>query len=354
MAKSTNMRSANPAMLRLAREAREMTQAELADRLGVRQAKVSKMEAALLPISEAETSAIAAILDFGEELFYWQDRVYGYASHEMFHRRRQKVGVRTLARIHAELNIREMQLERLLHGAEVLSEDSFVRIDPDEYDGDVERVAASVRAAWKLPRGPVENLVDAIESAGGIIIPHDFQTVHVDAVSQWLPHLPPVFFINARCPVDRLRMTLAHEIAHIVMHRTIVPEAEKEAARFAAEFLMPADDIGHQLYEISLPRLADLKAYWKVSMAALLVRARTLHTVTERQYRRFWMKMSQLGFNKKEPVELPTEEPRSFRELLRIHQVELDFTLPELAHYIAENHIPELLSGRRGRLTVVA
>lgn len=341
-------------MLRLARESRELTQAQLAERLGVRQSKVSKMEAGLLPVSHNEVLALAQILDYGDALFYWQDKVYGYASHEMFHRRRQRAGVRTLARIHAQLNIREMQLDRLLRGAELDSTHDFAHFDPDEFDGDVERIAASVRAAWKLPRGPIVNVVESIEGAGGIIIPHDFQTIHVDAVSQWLPHLPPVFFVNTRAPVDRLRLTLCHEVGHVVMHRTLVPEAEEEAMRFAAEFLMPADDIGHQLYDISLPQLADLKMYWKVSMAALLVRARTLGTISDRQYRRFWMRMSQLGFNKKEPVDLAAEEPRTFRDLLKVHRTELEYSLEDLARLTAENHIPEILDDRRGRLTVVA
>ena len=49
--------------------------------------------------------------------------------------------------------------------------------------------------------------------------------------------------INSRVPTDRKRMTLAHELGHIVMHSEPIhlsKQSEEEAMRFAAEFLMPA------------------------------------------------------------------------------------------------------------------
>jgi Zn-dependent peptidase ImmA (M78 family) len=50
---------------------------------------------------------------------------------------------------------------------------------------------------------------------------------------------------------------------------------ENEADRFAAEFLMPAKEIGPQLARMSLRRAAQLKPNWKVSMASLIYRAQS-------------------------------------------------------------------------------
>ncbi|MBI5284951.1 MAG: ImmA/IrrE family metallo-endopeptidase [Chloroflexi bacterium] len=340
----------NPDILKIARESREMSQTDLARTLGVPQGKISKIEADLLTVSRADLFAIAKVLDYPEHFFLWADSAHSVASHEMFHRRRQKVSARTLARIHAEMNIAQMRLKRLLDSA-VIERDGFERIDPDEFDGDVEALARAVRVAWHIPPGPIRDVTKEIENAGGVIVRHDFRTRQVDAVSQWLPHLPPVFFVNDQLPADRERLTLGHEVGHVIMHRTIEPDAETQAARFAGEFLMPAEDIRHELRDATLERLANLKSYWKVSMAALNVRAHELGAITERQYRRNAMRLSQLGYRLVEPVDLPREEPKILGELIALHVEELGFDDQDLGYLLADNHLNR--QRRRANLSVL-
>ena len=81
----------------------------------------------------------------------------------------------------------------------------------------------------------------------------------VDAAHLWLAGLPPLFFVNENLPGDRLRWTLAHEVGHAVMHRNPTGDVEGEANRFASEFLMPRDQIAHQLDAITLEKAAALK-----------------------------------------------------------------------------------------------
>jgi len=343
----------NPEMLRLAREAREMTQSDLARRIGVPQSKISKFEADLMPVSDSDLERIASALDFPKHFFTWTDSVYGFASHEIFHRMRRRVGMRLLGRVHAEINIRQMQLRRLL-SATVIDCDEFPRIDPEEFDGDIEAIAGAVRATWHLPPGPVRNVTEAIENAGGVIVPQDFGTRQIDAVSQWLPGLPPVFFVNTRFPGDRLRLSLCHELAHLVMHRIVQPEAETEAKRFAAEFLMPAADIRHQLQNVTLPKLADLKPYWKASMAALARRAYDLQTITERQYRRLMIRLSELGYRLREPIDIAPEQPVIFQQLLDLHRKELGYSAGELLYFLGRNDMRSVYPQVGTNLTVVA
>jgi Zn-dependent peptidase ImmA (M78 family)/transcriptional regulator with XRE-family HTH domain len=344
---------ANPGMLQLARESRELSQAELARRLRVPQSKISKAEAGLLELSEEQVGAVARELDYPASFFYWEDRVYGFASHEMFHRRRQKISARTLSRLHAEMNFAQIQVRHLLRSV-VIEADEFSRIDPDEYDGDVEAVARATRGAWRLPPGPIKNMTGVIEGAGGVVMVHDFKTRQVDAISQWLPDLPPVFLVNTEAPGDRLRLTLAHEIGHVIMHSTTTPTVEDEANKFAQEFLMPAHEIRHLLQDISLPHLADLKRYWNVSMAALARRAYDLGTITYRQYRRFCMHMTQLGYRKAEPIEVPIERPRTYRELLNLHMAELSYSPSELAEFVGETRVERIFGDtEQGKLRLV-
>lgn len=325
----------NPEMVRLAREAAGLTQGELAAALSVPQSRISKFEAGLIDPTEHEIGALAATLEREVSFFYWSDRAFGYASHELFHRMRQRISARQVAQIHAMMNIRQMQLERLLRSASIEG-DGFRYLDPDDFDGDFEAVALAVRASWHLDAGPVPNIVNAIENAGGVVIAHDFGDRLMDAASQWLPHLPPVFFVNTRFPTDRVRMTLAHEIGHIIMHRTLTPNAEDEANRFAAAFLMPAAEIRHELEDATLPKLAALKPYWKVSIAALTVRAKGLGAITDRQYRRIFMRIGQLGYRTKEPIEIPSEEPKLLKELIDLHMEELNYSAANLSGILAE------------------
>lgn len=78
----------------------------------------------------------------------------------------------------------------------------------------------------------------------------------------------------------RSRFDTAHEIGHLVMHGDQVfgiKEIEQQAHWFSAALLMPADEIGPELLPtLSWPALFDLKQRWQVSLAALLMRARTL------------------------------------------------------------------------------
>src|SRR5437588_10942690 len=111
-------------------------------------------------------------------------------------------------------------------------------------------------------------------------------------------------------PPDPERYSLAHELGHLVGHSAPHPTMEEEANRFASEFLMPAADIRASLHDITIPRLAALKRYWKVSMAALLRRAYELGTINERRYRFMNIQLSKAGYKMREPIETdpPTEQ----------------------------------------------
>ena len=96
-------------------------------------------------------------------------------------------------------------------------------------------------------------------------------------------------------PTDRARFTLAHELAHLIMHRIPTPDSEGEADRFASEFLMPARDIAADLNGFSLQKAAVLKPYWRVSMAALIQHAEDLSKITEWQHKNLNIQKNKLN-----------------------------------------------------------
>jgi Zn-dependent peptidase ImmA (M78 family)/transcriptional regulator with XRE-family HTH domain len=325
-----------PEMLVLARESRGLTQGDLAAAVGVSQAKISKYESRLLGVAPDDLERIARVLAYPVDFFFQTDDVRSAGSTCLYHRKRQSMPVKELRRIQARVNIARMQMARLLRGAQVENENQFPRMDVDEYDGP-EEVARLVRKSWGLPPGPVANLVQAVENAGGIVYRCSFGTRKLDAISQWFAGLPPLFFINADAPTDRCRYSLAHEIAHVVMHRVPTPDQESEADRFAAEFLMPAKDIGPHLRPITIQKAAALKPCWKVSMAALIKRASDLGKIGESYYRKLYTQLSKLGYRLNEPAPIPDEEPTVLRDIIEVHLRDHNYSIAELSRALVSN-----------------
>ena len=325
----------NPEMLALAREARGLTQTELAKALGTTQAYISKYESGFLKYPAGDLAQISRILDFPKSFFLQPDVVYGFGSSCFYHRKRQSISLADLRRLHAQLNVFRLQIARLLKaGVEIEPRVAFEPMNLEDYEQAPEFVARALRASWNLPLGPITNLVAVIERAGGIIFKCPFGTSKVDAISLWVPDAPPMFFLNEQAPGDRLRWTLAHELGHLIMHRVPTPDMEREADRFAAEFLMPEPEIRPHLVKLSLAKLAQLKPYWKVSMQALVKRAAGLGKITPRQYRTFFMMFGKLGYRMQEPVSIPSEDPVLVKGILDLHQKQHGYSIAELSEMV--------------------
>lgn len=342
------MKLFNPAMLILARESRTMTQRQLAEASSVQQGTISKLEAGLLPASDTILAKLCEALDYPLDFFYLADRVYGFNSAVFFHRKRLALPDRILRKLHAFMNLGRMRVSRLLQSAELFSRSTFQRLELADYQGGPEEIAQLVRSTWLIPMGPVQSVIEAIENAGGIVMRMEFGTKQADAISEWIPGYPPLFLINADAgiPGDRLRLTLAHEVAHVVMHRFPNQDMEKEATSFAAEFLMPRKQIKGSLYNLNLAKLVQLKKVWKVSMAALIERAYELKTLTENQRRYFYINMAKRGYRMHEPAEseIPVERPELLSTLVRTHIDKLKYSIADLMALLSLKNEDELRS----------
>jgi Zn-dependent peptidase ImmA (M78 family) len=331
----------NPHMLVLGRDARGVTQAELSDSLKMGQGTLSKIEAGIHPANDEFIEAVSSVLAYPREFFFELGRPYGLPP---FHyRRRKKLSAKALGKIVAEMNIRRIHLNKLLLSFDRKSNRFIPEIDLDEYQGakksssTIEDAARLVRETWMLPRGPVENMIELLETNGGIVVPCDFGTDLIDAMSQRIDGLPVLFFVNVNSPADRLRHTLAHELGHMVLHTiSVKPDEvmEDEADAFAGAFLLPADEIRPQLRKFDLRQIANLKSYWKVSMAAIAVRADRLKLITPYQSKMFWIEMSKLGYRKREPNEPSKEHPSLLRQMIAFHMTKLGYSVAEMARLL--------------------
>jgi Zn-dependent peptidase ImmA (M78 family) len=188
---------------------------------------------------------------------------------------------------------------------------------------------------WKLPPGPVRNLVRLIEDLGCLVVPIDFGSRKIDGCSLFIDAVP-VIFVNASISAARQRITIAHELGHLLMHRFPSEEAEEEAFLFATELLVPADEIRSMLRPISMDRLARLKLHWGISMQALLKRAEQLGLIQGSTVRYHWSQMALAGYRDQEPYDdqMQAEMPTLVAEILKTYLNELQYTEEELATHL--------------------
>lgn len=345
----------NPDMLKLARDARELTQTELAQRSGITQAFISKLEHGLntQPGDEA-LERISDTLGFPKAFFFQRERALGFPH---FHfRKRTKLGAKLLARIGAVINIRRQHIAKLLRSYEVSIAKPIPQIDLDETGLTPEKVAERLRAYWMVPRGPIQSVVELIEEAGGIVVVARFGTNLLDGLSFRAEGMPPLFFMNKDVPGDRFRFSLAHELGHMVMHNTPGEDQkmEDEAHRFAAAFLMPSAEIKPYLAGARIGNLGRVKAYWKVSIKSLIKRTHDLKIITPSQYKFMNIQYNKL-FRGEEPVPIEIEQPTRLLQIVQYHREQLGYSTEELAQLLAfhPKDIERVYSGMRSGIRLV-
>jgi len=333
-------------MLRLARQRKGFTQKEAASRLGTIQPLLSRFENGLADPDAAFLLKAGQAYDVPVEFFEQHDPVYGppVSVHPMT-RGKSDVTSNELDRIAAELNIRLMHLTRFLDGVDFVAQVPIPSLDVEQY-GTPEKIAATVRAHWNIPSGPIKNLMAWVERAGIVVGWSSFGGASVSGVTFRVPGRPPLILLNASHPADRMRFTLAHELGHIVMHRLPTSTMEDEANEFASSLLMPTAEMRQAFTgrRVTLELLASLKPEWKVAMQALLMRASSLHCVSENQARYLWQQISSRGWRLREPPELDfhKEVPKVLPSMIKTHLSQLGYSLFDLTK-LARIHEAEFL-----------
>jgi len=297
----------------VARRARGLTQTQLAQRAGVTQAALSRYESGARDPDADVTRRISSALGVTPDLLAHAGRVQQGMAMEAHMRRRATAPPAVWKRLEAELNMLRFHSGRLFEQVVVRAVQHVPSFDP--FDVTPADAARMVRMQWRMPIGPVRNLTRWLESAGCLLIVRDFGTGRVDGLSQWAG-THPVILLNRRSPADRLRLTMAHELGHLVLHSEHVSaEVEDEATAFAAELLMPGDVIRPSLRNVKIGQLRDLKLQWGVSMQALVERAFRLGLLTGPQRTNMYKTFSARGWRTIEPFsELISEDAPDLAE----------------------------------------
>ena len=307
------------ARLRVARELVGFSQSDLAAGVGLSPAAISQFESGAARPSDSTLAALGTVLRVPLGFF----SLPVTETHEGFFRSLRRTAVTDRRRARAVAHV----AHDLAVAATVA--DQFPLADVphlpasglDAPTEEIEDLAAQVRAYWRVPAGPIRDVVDLLERHGVTVIRLPLGSADVDAFSLPFADHPVVVLGSDKNDRARSRFDAVHELAHLVLHGEQIwgmKEVETQAHRFAAAFLLPAEEIRDQLpTTVDWPRLFDLKRHWQVSLAALLMRARTLKRMSENTYLTAIKTASARGWRRVEPVPLgPPEQPRRLMDFL--------------------------------------
>ena len=298
--------------LKILREKRGLTQKDLFEKTGIKQTVLSKYEQnQKVPLAEALDS-LAKALSCPKSFF--ESNCNGLASGLIFHRKRASLPAKAKTLIEAEAMFRMLTA---IKAFKLLGKKSRLpKLEPfDPIFDIVDEVAIATKAndfrsALGIPPGPIGNLIDVLDRHNVMVVEFDFENEQLDG---FFVRTPDAICnaINKTFPPDRKRFTLAHELGHVVLHQFPHDKSEDEANMFASAFLMPNKDIKNEfegIEKFDLRAFAKLKPKWRVSMQALIRRARDTKHIGEETYKRLCIYMSAAHYRKDEPVTIEPEQ----------------------------------------------
>lgn len=184
---------------------------------------------------------------------------------------------------------------------------------------DIENIAQYVRDYWNLGTNPIDNIIRVVEENGIIVTKFETSTNDIDAFSHLVDIDNNSIYLIAlsknKDSLPRNKFDVAHELGHILLHewsediesisREEYKLKEEEANYFASSFLLPKDEFIKDFKKGGnrLEFYIHLKSKWKVSIGAMLYRAKYLGLITNTQYQNTIKIMNKKGILKKEPYD---------------------------------------------------
>ena len=320
------MSELNYTLFETARLLRQKTQKEVSEAIGISQAFLSKAEHGLQDLPVDVVQRLCGYYDLPIS-FFMRDGGMSPLGH-LYYRKKLTISNKVIDSFVAKVKIFKSIVDDLTSAFELpeYTLDSYV---PDENQSPKE-IARKVRPQLGIYQGAVPNLATLLENNGVIIIRFDFGTDKIDGLTTKTDNNRKIMFINNQMPNDRIRFSIAHELGHLVMHLGSIPQsaddAERQADEFASEFLMPEIEIFPMLQGLDIQTLSVLKRRWRVSMHALVRRAKDIDAISYQQYRNLQIYFSKKGYTKSEPIPLPVENPIMWDEILRMYKTELRYS----------------------------
>lgn len=312
--------------LRAAREARGLTQAQAAAELGVSRPLLIAMEKGSRDLQPQELVSLA--------------RLYGKPVSELLRPTPPPMAIGARFRAALASAPETDDLQPLITRLEGLADnylDLLRRADADppgryppvrtidhlDPAQAAEDLATEERNRLGIGDGPVPRLREILEVEVGLRVFTEPLPSRVAGLFVYVEPLGGCIALNANHPAERRRWTLAHEYAHflvsreraevtLISPRRQIPETERFADAFAANFLMPRSGLSRRFNELKQSRagqvtaaaLVQLAHAYQVSVQALTLRLEDLRLLRPGT----WDRLSDHHF-----------QPRAAARLLGLH-----------------------------------
>jgi len=328
-----------PTTLQAARLAQGLSLSSLAARCGVSAPTLSRLENGTRQATDDEATAIAVALTVPLAALCRSLVSERLGLSGFYHRKLSRAGSRAVGKVENQCLLDVVAIRELLGMVDLKIPESVLSIHLDDAKGDPEHAAHMVRSAWNVPRGPIANICEVVEKAGCMVIHSDFGIPEMDAMYQKVRGVLPIFWINSRKPLERVRWNVAHELGHLILHEEAPIDnrlAEDQANGFAAAFLLPrAEFRGECPNRLGIPELVEMKRRWRCSMVAIARRAYNVGKITEQQYTNLAIELSKRGWRTQEPYPIEGETPTLLARAVRDCLTTCQFTEEELAERLA-------------------
>ena len=350
-------KSFNGQRLRQARLYRGLSINDLAELLDVTKQAVSQYETSNMTPDFDKMTIITKELNFPPSYFFQEDD-FNISTKTTYFR----------ALLSANKNARLQQITKVKHLAIIYKIlDKYVEfpklnlIDTSEFisndEIDYEEIALKLREFWGIGTRPIEDFPYLLEKNGIVVASYPVSQNNIDAYSQKINvdgnDKYIIVLSNDKNNAARSNFDAAHELGHILLHnwdidleelpRDDFKQQEKEANNFAAAFLLPKETFlkDVSLYPRDLKYYIELKKKWKVSIAAMLMRANKLDAINDNQYQYL---VKQMTFNKWRQIEpldniLIKKEPTLLNKSMEILIENEIFNAQEFLDELTENKI---------------
>lgn len=319
------------ARLKEAREARGLTQHQVAEKLGVARTTVVAIEKGERRIRPSELVALAALVGRAlSDLLQSGSPSEGFSVQLRGGFAADAQGKPELSAVIAEFEALArdyVHLERLCQAPLRRRYPAQYEIESIDPELAAEDVARAERSRLGLGDVPLLNLRDLLESDVGLRIFQLELPSDVAGMFAFTDELGGCVAINIRHPAERRRHSLAHEYGHFLSSRfrseilyidryERLPHHERFAEAFARAFLLPEEGLRRRFLDIQRERggkatygdLCRLANFYGVSLEAMTRRLEELQLIPTG----VWERLKREGFRVREAQRLLGLEPPVF------------------------------------------
>ena len=183
--------------------------------------------------------------------------------------------------------------------------------------------AYNMRDYWQVGMNAIPHLAEFFEERGIKVLSLPLPE-GVSGLTGWVNRQNnkpvPVIVINENHSGEWQRLTLSHELGHLVQKVENHVDEEEAANRFAGAFLMPVEmlweTIGTHRRTVTIGELFELKALFGVSIQLITIRCQALGIINDMTYQQLFEQFRQRGWlTHHEPHPCSPEKSDRFKRL---------------------------------------